>query len=202
MSGGASSSACRSQMPPSRTWCTSAPLSKGPSGGRHRCAPADRVLTLGKHQVGPCLALLWPRGCTRAYLSEMFQLSASWNAGPVWGKNVSFVPRLAAVCVLLISCCGRVLAALLQVGSNLSEVWHSRIMVRVHAAHQACCSPAAERAGQQVWGGSRRLFDAMHERSRRGQGSYLEVFLQQTAVEHSLKVALLPLLASAKGLAY
>lgn len=54
-----------------------------------------------------------------------------------------------------------------QVGMNASAVWHAVIM---------------------VWGGSRKLFNAMHLMSEKGQGSYVESFLTHVAHDHDLKV--------------
>ena len=56
---------------------------------------------------------------------------------------------------------------MLQVGTNKSSVWHASIM---------------------VWGGSKRLFQAMHELSIKGHGGYVEYFLMQSAVQTGLKV--------------
>ena len=49
---------------------------------------------------------------------------------------------------------------------NASAVWHARIM---------------------VWGGSRKLFNAMLDMSEKGMGSYVESFLLHVADDYNLK---------------
>ena len=53
---------------------------------------------------------------------------------------------------------------------NYTDVWHASII---------------------VWGGSRRLFEKMHEISLQGQGSYIETFLMHAAIQGDYKVATL-----------
>lgn len=60
----------------------------------------------------------------------------------------------------------------MQIGMNHSDVWHALFIM--------------------VWGGSRHLFQKMHELSEQGQGSYVESFLMHAAIEGNLKVAFYP----------
>ena len=63
--------------------------------------------------------------------------------------------------------------------------------------HASWCAPHGLQArcvlaltAVQVWGGSRKLFNAMHDASKQGHGSYVETFLMHAAVAGGLKASL------------